>query len=530
MQAETMIQFCQKIGIETAVVKEGEALREYHLVRDGPARGLKRISKVDLESLVEMFSEAISLWIGIPDGPPLLEIRQGIAATDLTQALQHIAQQNDTLELRFDLSLDKTAILEQYELYGDQCHTLLYLFKENLVRFLGSPLPRLDDILFVARCQPTVIVVSDASLHFAGPFLTIVGVDTVQQVKATLAPIQPNLRARIDRYHTIASDNLSWAGFQLKHLTPLHLLCPRIESDSDELDSILADHSLHLCILYTANRSSYDNGRFQASYASSERTTMLTLEAGVTVSDGDSLLPRLALWPYGGRETDRLTIFQNVVARELESDDPKENYSSFARQVRHLLDEARWHHRVFLDGQIDKHFEQVQKAVDYVAEVAKEVSQALDSVAKTLTDALLATIGVIVLTLLASLVKNETQGIIFKIGMQAYAIYLLLFQGFYRMGSIGHSYVLLRRETDERLATYARRLGKEKVDGLAAPLKRRKEQFLLWFWLTTVVYVVIIVLIWCLGDRLPPYLTQLGVVSPTVTPTPGLSPTATPKP
>jgi len=183
-----------------------------------------------------------------------------------------------------------------------------------------------------------------------------------------------------------------------------------------------------------------------------------------------------------------------------------------------------------LDGQIDKHFEQVQKAVDYVAEVAKEVSQALDSVAKTLTDALLATIGVIVLTLLASLVKNETQGIIFKIGMQAYAIYLLLFQGFYRMGSIGHSYVLLRRETDERLATYARRLGKEKVDGLAAPLKRRKEQFLLWFWLTTVVYVVIIVLIWCLGDRLPPYLTQLGVVSPTVTPTPGLSPTATPKP
>lgn len=530
MQAETLIQFCEKIGIETAVVKEGEALREYHLVRDGPARDLKRISTTDLKGLVETFGEAISLWIGIPDGPPLLEIRQGIAATDLIQALRHIGQQHDTLELRFDLSLDKTAILTQYQLYGDQCHALFYLFKENLVTLLRSPLPRLDDTFFVAGYQPTVIVVSDASLHYAGPFLMIVGVDGVERIRATPPPAHQNLRSRVDKYHTTAFDSLSWVGFQLKHLTPLHFLCQKIDGETDGLDSILADHLLHLCILYTANRSSYDDGHFQAYYASSERTTTLTLEAGVTIPDGGALLPRLALWPYSGRETDRLTIFQNVVARELESDDPTENYRTFVRQMRHLLGEARWHHRVFLDGQIDQHFEQVQKAVGYVTEVAKEVSQALESVTKTLTDALLATVGVIVLTLLASLVKNETQGIIFKIGMRAYAIYLLVFQVSYRMGSIGHSYVLLRRETDERLATYARRLGKERVDALASPLTRRKGQFLSWFWLTIVVYLVIIVLIWTLGDSLPRYLIQLGVVSPTATPAPMLSPIATPMP
>ena len=106
----------------------------------------------------------------------------------------------------------------------------------------------------------------------------------------------------------------------------------------------------------------------------------------------------------------------------------------------------------------------------------------------------------------------------------------MLFQGFYRMGSIGHSYVLLRRETNERLATYARRLGKERVDALASPLARRKGQFLVWFWLTIVVYVVIIVLIWTLGDSLPRYLIQLGVVSPTATPAPTPLPAATPTP
>jgi hypothetical protein len=520
MKARTLIRFCQKIGIQAEVAKEAEALGEYHLVADVPVGSLKRISVADLEDLIREFHDALSLLIGISDGPPLLEIREGKADIDLAQALRHIARRDDTLKLRFDLSLNKAAIMGQHGLPDDQCHALFYLFEENLARFLRSPLPRLDDLLFVARYKPTVIVVSDATLHYAGPFLTIVDEDSVAHVGAKRSPFDPKLRSRVDKYHTTAFDSLSWLGFQLKHLTPLHFLCQRIDGGTDDLDSILADHSLHLCILYTANRSSYDDGHLQASYASSERTTTLTLEAGVTVPNGDNLLPRLALWPYSGRETDRLTIFQNVVARELESDDPKENYHRFARQLRHLLYEARWHHRVFLDGQIDQHFEQVQKVIGYVAEVAKEVSQALESVTKTLTDALLATVGVIVLTLLASLIKNETQGIIFKMGMRAYAIYLLLFQGFYRMGSIGHSYVLLRRETDERLATYARRLGKERVEALASPLARRKGQFLVWFWLTIVVYVVIITLIWTLGDSLPRYLTQLGVVSPTATPMP----------
>jgi hypothetical protein len=515
MHAKILFQFCQKIGIQAAIVKEAEALREYHLVVDVPAGDLKRISITDLEALTATLGDAFTLWIGISDGPPLLEIRQGAETTDLPQALRHIGQRDDAFKLRFALEIDKTAIIRQYQLLGNPHHALFYLFNENLIRFLRSPLPRLDDTLFVARCQPTVIVVSDASFHCAGRFLMIVGVDGVERVRAALSPIHRNLRSRVDKYHTTAFDSLSWVGFRLKHLTPLHFLCQRIDGEANGLDSILADHLLHLCILYTANRSSYDDSYFQAFYASSERTTTLTLEAGITVPDGDSLLPRLALWPYSGRETDRLTIFQNVVARELESDDSGENYRSFACQLRHLLDEARWHHRVFLDGQIDQHFEQVQKVVGYVTEVAKEVSQALESVTKTLTDALLATVGVIVLTLLASLVKNETQGVIFKIGMWAYAIYLLLFQGFYRMGSIGHSYVLLRRETDERLATYARKLGKGRVDALASPLTRRTGQFLFWFWLTIAIYLVIIVLIWTLGDSLPRYLIQLGVVGPT---------------
>jgi predicted PurR-regulated permease PerM len=530
MQARTLIRFCQKIGVQPKAVKEAEAPDGYHLAKDVSAGDLKRISVADLGDLTTEFSDALSLQIGIPDGPPLLEITQGTATTDLAQALQHIAQRADALDLLFDLSLDKASILKQYQLPGDQGHALFYLFKENLERFLRSPLLSLDDILFTARYRPTTVVVSDARLRYEGRLLTIVGADDAEPALTVKSTIPQNLRSRIDRYHATASDSLSWVGFQFKRLTPLHFLCKKIDGEIDGLESTLTDHLLHLCILYTANRSSLGDGYFQAWYAGSERTAALTLEAGVAVPNADGLLPRLALWPHSGIEADRLTIFQNVAARELDSEDSSENYGSFTAQLCHLLDEARWHHRVFLDGQIDRHFEQVQKVIDYIADMTKEMSQALESVTKTLTDALLATVGVIVLTLVASLVKNETQNTIFKIGMRAYAIYLLLFQGLYRMGSLGHSYILLKREADEQLANYAPRLDKNRVETLASPLERRKVQFQLWFVLTIIVYLAVIVLIWVLGASLPYYLTQLGVLNPTLSTTPALSAVPTPTP
>ena len=505
MEARALLQFCQEIGIEPDRVKKAETPGEYHLATDLPAWNLKRISVIDLERLIGALGDALSLSVGIPSAP-LLEIKAGRAATDLEQALKHIARVNDSLALPFDLDLNKASILRKYQLPSDSCHALFYLFEANLIRFLQSSLLMLDDLLFIDRYQPTVILVSDASPRYTGPFLTIAGVDGTEQLQTTEAPIPSTLRSRVDKYHDSTFNSLSWVGFQLKRLTPLHFVCQRMGGEADELDLIFSDHTLRLSILYTANRSSHDGNNFQAVYTCSKSTSTLDLGAGVALPDRRSLLLRLALWPCGGRETDRLAIFQNVVARTLEADDPEENTHHFVRQLQHLLSEARWHHRVFLDKQIDQHFEQVQKVTGYVAERAKEVSQAFESVTKTLGDALLATVGVIVLTLVAALAKSEMQGAIFRTGMWVYAGYLLLFQGCYRMGSIWHNHALFRRETDERLTTYAQGLGRHRIEALARPFVRRKRQFTIWFRITVAIYVAIIALIVVLGVVLPSYL------------------------
>lgn len=515
MHAEILMNFCQLIGIDSGRVKKAESPEKYHLNVNVYVKKIKNISDEELEKLVGKFGEAINFWIATTDtsdGPKLLEIYNGEIPNDLEETIGKISQLDDELELRLDLSVDKLSILKQYKLDDDRYNLIFYLYKDNLTKFLRSPLPNLDKNLFKGRYIPTIIIISDASFRYSGPFLTVIGVDNIPIVEEMFTPINQKWRYWANKYYTTSLDSLSWVGFEFKNLTPIHFLCSCLDDKASELDSIISNHLMHLSILYTANRASYDNNIFHASFSSSDRTVTMELDEGEIVNE-INLLRKLAIWPYSGKESDKLVIFQNVVARELESGDQKENYKSFVLQLHHLLDEARWHYRRFLDGQIDSHFEQMQMATNYVTEMAREVSKSIESITKGLTDALLATIGVVVLTLLTSLTKSEIQGDIFRYGMIAYAAYILVFQVMYRMSSICHSYILLKKETDERLEDYALKLGRKKVDTLSSPFARRKKQFRIWFSVTVAIYILVFILILYLGDILPQYLSQFESVS-----------------
>ncbi|MBN1814370.1 MAG: hypothetical protein JXA14_21195 [Anaerolineae bacterium] len=526
--AQALTEFGQKIGVGVAAFRE--TTTECLLIRDVLAGTLKALVEQDVQDFVAAFGEALTLWIGLVDGPRSLEIEQGVIQGTIAAALGRIARSPGSLDLRIDLRIDKTSILKQHGLVGLPCHALSYIFVDNLVQALKLPLPDVDGALFASRDRPTLVFVSDAELCYRGYLLTIAGPKDIAQARAEAKPLSASLRSRLDKYHSTAREHLSWLGFQFQHLTPLHFLCDRIGEGVDELDAILADHTLHLSILYTANRSTFDRTSFEATYAGSEETARLFLQSGVAVSEHEALLPRLALWPHGGgdRDTNRLTLFQNTVARELAGDSPRENYRTFVQRLCSILGEARWHHRVFVDQQIDKHFEQVEKVTDYIAGVTKEVSQAIDALTKGLTDALLGAVGVVVLTMLATLLKGDVREFIVQLALWAYAAYLLLIQGAYRMGSIAHSYCLLQDETEKRLAAFREQLGKDRVKAVASPLERRKRQFWRWFVVTAAIYLAVIVLLCVLSFNLDGFLTPAADASPTATPVPTGQPTITP--
>ncbi len=519
MLAETLTEFCRSLGLSEEEITRNETPAMHTIKTEVLAGDLKRLALEDLRFLVKVFDGSLSLTLGIPEAP-LLEVTEGRLPDDLEQKLVDIQKRADQAHIPFELTLDKAKLLAQHGLDGSQAKAIYYFFGQNLAALLDSPLPQLDTVLFDGRDRPTVVILSDAAGRYCSPLFYLFGQDGFQAAQACARPPKPVTLERVQKYHAATRESLNWVGFELENLTPLHFLGADSAQGLPEIVSTLHRHLLTLCIVYTANRSSYDGRQFQAVYASAERAATLALEAPGEDGSEWRTLSTLALWPYSGKETDRLTILQNVAARQLVDEDPAQNFHSFVHQLKHLLSEARWHHRVFLDGQIGKHFEQAQAVTDYVAQRTQEVSEALDKVTKGLADNLLAAVGVIVLSLLASLVKNEVQGLIFMLSMRIYAAYLFLFQGVYRMASVWQSYQLLQQETGEQIADYTQRLGRRKVEPLTRPFERRRRQFLNWFWGTLGLYLLFSLVFWWLGGSLPVYLAGMGVMAATPTAVP----------
>jgi len=285
-------------------------------------------------------------------------------------------------------------------------------------------------------------------------------------------------------------------------------------------------------IVYTANRSSVDGRQIKSLYASSEQSAWLIVSEAALPTRLQGDIARLATWLQAAGEVDKLMMFQNVVAREISGDDPEENFKVFVKRLPNLLRDTRWNYRVYLDGQINKHFEEVQSASSYIAEVTKEIAQSLDSLTKGFVDTLLASVGVVILTLLASLVENKTQGVLFKVGMWAYASYLLIFQVIYRMCYLYRSYSLTVNESEQQLVPFKVALGEKKIEKLTRSLEMRKLDFRRMYWITIGLYTLVIVAILFLGGYLPSAIGQLGVTVPPSASTPGsgISPLPTPSP
>jgi hypothetical protein len=515
--ADTLLKFCKKIGIEESRIKEAESLIDFHLVVDSNVKNLRSISKSEIDHLLEIFGQSLTLKIG--DAPLLFEIKNGIENPSFENALKNTSKFSETLGIRIEIIINKSIILDQLHAQMDAYNRIFYIFINNLTKFLKSSLIDLDSQLIRKPCQPVVIVVSESEIYYKGPFLTIIGVNEYSSNKYELEHSDKKWLEWINKYHKVSFHNLSWIGFKFNNITPIHFYCKRITGEIDSIDLILIKQMLNLCIVYTANRTSWDNDSFHASFSSSERSVILEFKSQNNILDSQfdaekfahqqNLLLKLALWPFGDKGTDRLVIFQNVVAREFGDDNEKNNYNNFIKFLPRLLDEAKWHHRIFMDVQIESHFEQMKELTHYIAEVTKEISSTFDSMTKGLTDSLLATIAVVIIALLTSLAKNDINYIIFKNILQIYAIYLLLFQGLYRMGSIWHSYYLLKKEIENKFVSYIPIFGNKRIDALSASLINRRDQFVIWFSLTSIVYISAIVFIWILANELPKYLPDI---------------------
>jgi len=593
-RAESLMRFCSRVAIPDVDAKSPEPPFSYNLNVNVRAGQLKAASESDYTLLKNAFGNSLFLLEVSLGSSIYICIENGEDKCDLVKSIDEINKLADEIEMVLKLTIDKMTVVAQMELDQTHYNCLFYFFNQNLTGFLSAPLLKLDQVLFEnseaatalpdssTGDKPTVIVVSDAEIYFAGEMLTIVGESVLDQEPglsellrgnlrkglqgAAAAPTQdvnrqePNKRAgclslsglqgvlgaaktssattlieqekallplsatlqeQINKYRAAAFENPSLIGQQFRHLTPLHFLGQWKKKDS-ALERILARQFVNICILYTANRSTFNDKQqpSESIYNSSDRTATLSLKEEPTAEISTISVESLAKWLYSGKGTDQRTVFQNIIARELYGDDPKANYNNFISRISRLWKDAVWQYQVFVDGKITKHFEELQKVIGYIADVNKKISEAVDSITKSLTDALLATVGVVVLTVLAALVKKDTSIEIFKISMQVYSVYLL-FYAIYRMGSIGDSYRLLSKDASTQLAEYQAALRVEEITDLSLPLKRRRRQFHIWFWLTVALYLGLAGSIWWASKKGPQLLIDRGIITAPGPKTPG---------
>lgn len=518
MRAAVLQAFCEKIISDSEQSKGVETLEEWLWDKTLSASQVKAASLADYDNLVNSFAQSLNISINHASGIDLLKIVEGNPKGSLSDSLAKIISQSDTAELSVEISINKNKILE---MIGSMtaAQAKYYLFKENLLQIINKPLLQLDTLLFASQYTPRLIIISEDCPAFDGDLLNIVTETNYSTFNPSKLILSPDNLARLERFY---GDNLSkpsWMGFDLVNLTPLHFSGNWQGTDFDDLNKITNAQLQKLCVLFTANRCNLTaENSFQAIYANSDRVVYLELSDSVTVRSNKTL-KEIVEWVSEGNNKDKLTVFQNVTARLINDLTPSKNYESLTVSLPKIFEEVEWNYKLFVDGKISKHFEEVQKFSNSVTDTSKKVAESIDSVNKGVTDTLLATIGILVITVLAALVKSDASVQIFSISFTAYAIYLLFFAA-YRMGSIFHSYRLLSIEANEQKTSYTNTIGTEKVNNLTKPITRRRTQFHIWFWVTLIVYLALAVGIWQAATQLPTFLINNKMIKPQILPSP----------
>ncbi|MFN2160480.1 MAG: hypothetical protein ACK2UN_00280 [Candidatus Promineifilaceae bacterium] len=503
-----LLQFGDKIEVQREEIRAAESVRHLHLIVDRPATIFAAVSTADYNRLMGELNGSLSLQIGLPNLPPLLNIDAGQPRLPLAEAVKAIRRMDPRLQLRLNLSVAKGPLLAYWGLNGGVHYLLPYLYSGAFLRLLDNDLIDLDRQLFAAPDRATLVVLEDDEVLIRGSLLSVAGLHDAKRLLESAAPLAEHTRRRLKQYHDLAEDSLVWAGFQLRNITPAHFVSaacstPGESAVQNAIRGRLAAHALAANVLYTADWSVAAGGTFEAGYAGAEKTAVINIPAAGETNLDMRSLARWAVWPFGAECDRRLSILQNVSARRLPGSDGGANYIYLQERYGQILKEARWHHRHFLNGRIESNYKALQDMSAYAASVSSQIGRAIDSLTRGFTTAALGAVAVLLLSLLPAMLDAARAQTIFRAGLISYALFLVLFQGVYRMGSLLQNFRLLLAEAETQMEFYRQRLGHGGPAQAQAMIAARSRQFRTWFVITGVLLFAAALILLFLAARLP---------------------------
>ncbi len=468
-------------------VNEMERLDLFRLTSQVSNEVLNQIDRGLLDDLRNTFGESITVDIGYETDSPL--IQDSDLHEDYENILRkYVEHQRDT-DIRIEVNKDRLS--SHLGVDSGNYRTVIYLFVNRALKAVDQ-LFSFKEKLFPEQYRSTLLIVFGSNASHVGPLLNVADLDTISDVEPEVEAPSRRTISRIDQYRERVGTELNWTSFDLDVITPLHFMC-RPTADPPEpvdarLESCLRRMLFHSSLLYTADRTESRDNTLAVTFAGSEGTAEAHLGPDLDgLSDSD--LVRFARWPYMSIADDRLNVLRTVMVRELRGM-AKSNYDTLTTKLRKILEEARWHYRLFIDERIEDHFRQIKEVSDYISSTTRRINNWVESMTSNLVNTLLATLGLVLITILGSVFKQNNPPIkLIEIGLTVYAIYIFALPGLYRMSNTLHSYILLMGELSDRKNEFIARLGFEKVTEKMSSIRLRKWQFWVWFVVTSLLYV-----------------------------------------
>lgn len=158
-----------------------------------------------------------------------------------------------------------------------------------------------------------------------------------------------------------------------------------------------------------------------------------------------------------------------------------------------ILKDLRWDWKSFIDGKMDEYTGGVKDLEEDLAKTILAFADQVSTMIKGLSDTMLAAVGVVLGTFIASLFGDKFKPELFKLGMVLYAIYVLIFPLLFNMINQWQSFSSLEQGFHDRKDRFKGRLSSERVESIVKDrVKRAKDRFKIWYAITVITYLIVI--------------------------------------
>jgi hypothetical protein len=499
ISVEPLLALGKLLGISQEVWENSEELNYISYYDENINRDKAIMLNVDQISILKReYGDAVRCIFRTIIDYQVLDIREDIDDNRL-EVFREETEGYSTLH--FDFKLDKTKLI--LNKFGDvsECNLFIFFFTNALLKCLNSSLGELERSFWESKLKSTykvLLFILDHDIWLDGTYIAIIGSQKIDRWRDAIYKPSKEDNEKIQNMYDICQRNLHWQAQWLGYLTPLHFKVNGEIPYDDSISKALLINQVNLIILYTAYRTQgIANNPISSTYAGANQSVELMFEKprdkiGTDVVANAPCLMEILEWVYDNKWSgDHLRFIHIVATQYLHGTSPVARYELFLSNAINIFDQLKWQWQAFMEDKVDYYMSHVLALEDYVANTIKEYNNQISNMIKSLSDTMLAAVGVSIGAIILGLSRNNNP-IFLTFSLLIYAGYVLIFPLYYNMTHQWEQYEMLRNNFEERQKTFAEKLYPDKVKKIVGlKISESQNKFEWWFFATIGAYVLV---------------------------------------